>query len=85
MYVTHVGAKEGERVPFTENGTEVTFGIEGNSFTVDVEKLQQDSQVSFDIMQDETGTLGTEGDGTPLRSPSPRRNTRRWRTGKTTP
>ena len=61
MYVTHVGSKEGERVPFRENGTEVTFGIEGNSFAVDAEELQQDCQVSFDIMQDDVGNLGTEG------------------------
>ena len=61
MYVTHVGTKEGERVPFTEDGTKVTFGIDGNSFTVDVEEIQQDSQVSFDIMQDDEGKLGTEG------------------------
>ena len=61
MYVTHVGSKEGERVPFQENGTEVTFGIEGNSFVVDAEELQQDCQVSFDIMQDDEGKLGREG------------------------
>lgn len=61
MYVTEVGKKEGVRVPFTEDGTRITFGIEENSFTVDAAELQQDNQVSFDVMQDDNGKLGTEG------------------------
>ncbi len=61
MYVTEVGKKEGVRVPFTEDGTRITFGIEENSFAVDAAELQQDNQVSFDVMQDDNGKLGTEG------------------------
>ena len=61
MYVTEVGKKEGVRVPFTEDGTRIIFGIEENSFTVDAAELQQDNQVSFDVMQDDNGKLGTEG------------------------
>ena len=61
MYTRNVGNEEGARVPFTEEGTRITFGIEGNEFTVDVAELQEDEQVSFDVMQDDNGKLGTEG------------------------
>jgi len=61
MYIRNIGNEEGTRVPFLENGTKITFGIEGNEFTVDAAELQEDGQVSFDVMQDENGKLGTEG------------------------
>ena len=61
MYIRNIDNEPGERVPFNEEGTKVTFGVEKNSYTVDVASLQQDSQVIFDVKQEDDGTLGITG------------------------
>ena len=61
MYIRNIDNEPGERVPFNEEGTKVTFGVEENSYTVDVASLQQDSQVIFDVKQEDDGTLGITG------------------------
>jgi len=61
MYIRHVGNETGERVPFVENGTEITFGEGENTYTVDAAALQQDTQVIFDVRQEDDGTLGITG------------------------
>ena len=60
IYIRNIGG-DGERVPLTEDNTKIIFGIEENNFTVDVAELQTDMQIIFDIMQDNNGKLGTEG------------------------
>lgn len=60
MYVRYMN-EGGDYVPFQEEGTKVTFGIEGNSFTVDAAEIQQDSQVYLDVRQNNDGTLGLDG------------------------
>lgn len=59
IYTREVG--EGNRVPFIVDDTKIIFGTEGNFFTVDVAELQSDTQTIFDVMQDNDGKLGTEG------------------------
>lgn len=61
MYIRNIDNEPGERVPFNEEGTKVTFGVEENSYTVDVASLQQDSQVIFDVKQEDDGILGITG------------------------
>ena len=60
VYVRNVGG-EGERVPFSVDGTKIIFGIEDNNFVVDVSELQADTQITFDVMQNNEGKLGTKG------------------------
>ena len=61
MYIRNIGNDGGERVPFVEDGTKITFGAGENTYTVDVAALQQDSQVIFDVRQEEDGLLGATG------------------------
>ena len=60
VYVRNVGG-EGKRVPFSVDGTKIIFGIEENNFVVDVADLQADTQITFDVMQNNEGKLGTKG------------------------
>ena len=60
VYIRNIGG-DGERVPITEDDTKIIFGIEENNFTVDVAELQTDTQITFDVMQDNDGKLCTEG------------------------
>ncbi len=60
VYVKNIGG-DGARVPFVEDGTKIIFGIEENNFAVDIAELQADTQVTFDVMQNNEGKLGTVG------------------------
>ena len=60
VYVRNVGG-EGERVPFSVDNSKIIFGIEENNFVVDVAELQADTQITFDVMQNNEGKLGTVG------------------------
>ena len=60
VYTRNIGG-EGARVPFSVDGTKIIFGIEDNNFVVDAAELQADTQTTFDVMQDNEGKLGTDG------------------------
>ena len=60
VYTRNIGG-EGARVPFSVDGTKIIFGIENNNFVVDAAELQADTQTTFDVMQDNEGKLGTDG------------------------
>lgn len=60
VYIRNIG-NNGEHVPLIEDGTKIIFGIENNNFTVDVAELQSDIQITFDVMQDNDGKLGANG------------------------